>query len=432
MYNEKNGNFFEEERQPKKLKKKKNGDNFVFVWTFTAILVSVLISFGILLVLNISWLPAVIKDKFDSLSIAIQKAPGISMIGGRQNILLLGVDSNGTHTDPFKGTRSDTIMLFSVDPMSKTVNVVSIPRDSKVYLAGNYGVDKINAAHAFGGPNLTIRTIEDNFGVKINHYIAVDNNGVKELVSSLGGVSVYVEKSMHYRDRSAGLRIDLSPGYQTLNPEQAEGYLRYRHDAIGDIGRMRRQQYFVKGLVQKLQSPDMIVKIPQMLQLASKYIRTDMNFYELSQLAAFAKSINLSNVQSSSLPGRPSEHGRVSYWILDTEKAQDIIDKLIFRQSSPRKRTPMTVSLVYPSALSDRVALIKPELVKLGYNVTCVRAGREPHSQILSHSEYASYNDARAFKKLIPQLDSAQYIIQPDNFICGDTDLTIVLGADSN
>ena len=433
MYNEQNDNFFEENSQPKRvIKKKKKSDNFVFVWTVTAILASILISFGILLVLNINWLPAVLKEKFNSLSKVVQNAPGMSLIGGRQNILLLGVDSNGKHTDPFKGTRSDTIMLFSIDPMSKSVNVVSIPRDSKVYLAGNYGVDKINAAHSFGGPGLTVRTIEDNFGVRINHYITVDYNGVKELVDALGGIPVYVEKRMRYRDRSAGLNIDLNPGYQVLNAEQAEGYLRYRHDAIGDIGRMRRQQYFVKGLVQRMQSPDMIVKIPQMIQLASKYIRTDMNFYELSQFAAFGKSVNLSSVQSATLPGSPSSRGHVSYWILDTDKSQNIIDRLIFREGSEQKTTPVTVSIVYPSTLSDKVALAKPELEKLGYVVSCKRVGKEPHSQILAHSQYASPSHADTFKKLIPQLEGAQFIIQPDNYLCGSTDLTIVLGADTN
>ena len=96
----------------------------------------------------------------------------------RQNILLMGVDIVTNSENPFKGNRSDTMLLISIAPYGKNVNVISIPRDSKVYLAGKNKADKINHAFAFGGAKLAVRTVEETFGVKINNYLAISNAGI--------------------------------------------------------------------------------------------------------------------------------------------------------------------------------------------------------------------------------------------------------------
>ena len=125
-----------------------------------------------------------------------QKGFSLPILQQKQNILIVGVDSNGDNADKFKGTRSDTMILVNLDPASHSINAISIPRDSKVYLAGDHGVQKINAAHALGGIDLTIKTVEDTLGIKINKYVVVNNDGVKKLVDALGGVPVYIEKDM--------------------------------------------------------------------------------------------------------------------------------------------------------------------------------------------------------------------------------------------
>ncbi|OGH98943.1 MAG: hypothetical protein A2104_05015 [Candidatus Melainabacteria bacterium GWF2_32_7] len=410
-----------------KAKKVKSSDNFILIWSLTAILISVGISFAILFAVNANWMPSIIKDKVEGLISGINDAPGIPFIGGKKNILLLGVDSNGSKIDPFKGARSDTIIILSIDPFSKTANALSIPRDSKVYLADRHGLDKINAAHAVGGPNLTVKTVEDTFGIKIHHYIAIDYQGIKELVNAVNGVSVMVEKRMRYTDYSGGLRIDLYPGYQNLNAEQAEGYLRFRHDAVGDIGRMKRQQWFIRSLVKKLQSPDMIVKIPQIIQLASKYIRTDMNFYELSQFAAYAKAIDLDNVQTATLPGKPSKFGSISYWILDTEKAQEVIDRIIYRENMNKRYEGLTVSLMHSRDSNANLNEIKDILQKSGYKVTCESSTRDPRTQIIGHTRYATLENVKLLRKRIPALQNANFSVAIDNYPCGESDFTFVL-----
>ena len=110
-----------------------------------------------------------------------QKGFNLPILQQKQNILIVGVDSNGKNADPFKGTRSDTMILVNLDPAGHSINAISIPRDSKVYLANDFGVQKINAAHALGGIDLTIKTVEDTLGIKVNKYVVVNNDGVKKL-----------------------------------------------------------------------------------------------------------------------------------------------------------------------------------------------------------------------------------------------------------
>jgi LCP family protein required for cell wall assembly len=412
-------------RQAQKTQPKTANTNYALKWTSVAFLVCIAI-FGIMYL-------AVNADSigFPGVSNYIRKspmAPAFAPFSGKQNILIMGVDSNGSKSDPFKGTRTDTILLVSIDKFGKAVNAISIPRDSKVFLADGHGVNKINSAHAIGGTDLTIKTIKNTFGVNINHYIIVNFNGVKDFVKALGGVTVNVEKRMHYTDRSGGLYIDLYPGTQTLTPEQAEGYLRFRHDAIGDIGRMRRQQWFVKGMVERLKSPDVVARIPSIMQAISKNIQTDMNLYELAGLAAFSKQIDMNNIQIATLPGKPSNHGYISYWILDTEKTQKIIDRLIYREEPTVDSiaNPLTVTLLYSANYTDQIPAIKETLKQEGFDVKFTSQKRNAHSQIISHSNRAGFSLISKIKDNIPVLKTAQFIIDPSEY-SGDSDYTIIL-----
>ena len=146
------------------------------------------------------------------------------MLSRYQNILLLGVDSNGPNTLPFSGVRSDTIIILNIDNHSKSVNAVSIPRDSKVYIADGHGIQKINSAYAIGGIELTKKTIEETLGIKIHNYIVINSDGVKKLIDTIGGVPIYIDGRMDYDDYSAGLHIHLRKGNHVLTGEEAEGY----------------------------------------------------------------------------------------------------------------------------------------------------------------------------------------------------------------
>jgi len=414
-------NFVPQKQTPKT----KPNTNYAFKWTIVAFLVCVVL-FGLMyLAVNADSIGLPGVSRFIRKS---PMAPAFMPFSGKQNILILGVDSNGSETDPFKGTRTDTILLVSIDKFGKSVNAISIPRDSKVYIADGHGVDKINAAHAYGGHDVAIKTIQRTFGVNINHYVIINFAGVKDFVKALGGVPVNVEKRMHYTDRAGGLYINLSPGYQVLDAKQAEGYLRFRHDAIGDIGRMKRQQWFVRGVVEKLKSPDVIAKIPAIIQAMSKNIRTDMNVYELAGLAAFSKQIDMDNIQTSTLPGKPSNHGFVSYWILEPQKVQTIIDRLIYREEPQLlSEESLTVTLLYSEKYRDQIPTIEAVLKKEGFDIKYSSStSRSPHTQITANTVKAGFNPIIKLKSEIPELKKAQFILDPSEY-SGDTDYTIVI-----
>ena len=356
---------------------------------------------------------------------------GWSLFGRQQNILLLGVDSNGAGTDMWKGTRSDTIIVMNIDPATHSVNAISIPRDSKVYIAGNHGLDKINSAHAYGGIELAKKTIEDTLGIKINRYICVHDEAVIETIDALGGIPIYVEKNMKYDDFSGKLHINLTKGTHTLSGREAVGYLRFRHDALGDIGRTQRQQWFLRGFMERLKSPHVITKIPEIVGISKKYIKTDMSVYELTQLAAMAKGFDEGNLQIAMLPGAPNMRGGVSYWILNPDKVQDVVNRLIYREEGlADKNTQLVGGILYTQSQHDQANALKTQLNNLGYTVNMIQLRGLPHNQFLAHNNNVSNSFYTSLKEKIPMLKNTQYVYDPMKYYnAGNSDFTIILSS---
>ncbi len=347
----------------------------------------------------------------------------------RRNILLLGVDSNGEGTDPFEGTRTDTIILMNIDPRTKSLNAISIPRDSKVYLPGDHGVQKINAAHAIGGIGMTIKTIEDTLGVKIDRYVMVHDQAVREIVDALGGVDIYVEKNMHYNDYSGKLFINLQKGNNHLNGKEVVGYLRFRHDPLGDIGRTQRQQWFLRGLMEALKKPETLAKLPEIINVAKKYIKTNMSFYELSQYAGLAKHLDMDKVEIAMLPGAPNKKGYISYWILDPEKTQEVVDRLIYREKvNPSEiNAQIKAGIMYSDGNEEEANLIKDQLSTLGIEVVCTGHVNKTHTQFVAHSKQVTNDYFNWLKKKTPSIIGYQFIYDPNNNYCNGTDFTVVI-----
>ena len=308
----------------------------------------------------------------------------------RQNILLLGVDSNGADSDLWVGTRTDTIILLNVDPRTKTLNAISIPRDSKVYLPKGMGVQKINAAHAIGGVEMTVKTIENTLGVKVDKYIMVHDDAVRAIVDAIGGVDIFVEKNMKYNDYTGKLHINFTKGHHKLTGSDVVEYLRFRHDALGDIGRTQRQQWFLRGLLASLQKPETITKIPKIVSVANKYIKTDMSVYEMTQYASLAKGFDMDNIEIAMLPGSPNKQGYISYWILDPEKTQEVVDRLIYRQKSTDTKEHYTASIMSSPENSAEATRLQAALEHAGIEVRCSGTLRSTHSQFIAHSKFVT------------------------------------------
>lgn len=247
------------------------------------------------------------------------------------NILVMGIDrvpgAAAGSDDVFSG-RTDTLLLLRVDPETQTVNILSIPRDTRIRIPG-HGVNKINQANVEGGPELVAQTISANFGsIPVDRYVRVSTGAFKEIVDLVGGVEVLVPKRMVYEDHSQGLYIDLHPGLQTLNGDQAEQFARFRKDASGDIGRVQRQQILLKAFRERLQDPTVIPKLPQGIRLLQRYIDTNLSLEELLALANFGLNLEGDNLQMVMLPGRFSSSREyiASYWIPDRGASMQIME----------------------------------------------------------------------------------------------------------
>lgn len=356
-----------------------------------------------------------------------------NMLNRYQNILVLGVDSNGPNTMPFSGVRSDTIIVLSVDLKGKSVNAISIPRDSKVYLADEHGVQKINSAYAFGGIDLTKKTIEETFGIKIHNYLIINAEGVRKLIDAIDGVPIHVDQNMKYHDFSGKLHIDFKKGDYVLDGKQAEEYLRFRKDMFGDIGRVHRQQKFIKAFIEKIKSPETLKNIPELIKIAGLYSRTDLNLYQMSQYASIARETDMNKVEFVMLPGAPNKRGIISYWILDPKKTQQVINRLIYRMKDETEDSMMSVGIMYSKSKEPEAFILKDTLKSEGYEVNCT--GRSLHitkSEIIGYNTQVSNDQIKELKKTLPEISEFEYTHSPIRNFCDTSDVVITLSEPQN
>ena len=265
-------------------------------------------------------------------------------------LLLMGLDEamdiDGAQPDDLVG-RTDTMLLARVDPESESINVMSIPRDTRVEIPG-YGIDKINQANVEGGAELAAQTVSYNFNqVEIDRYVRVSTSAFREIVDLIGGVEVFVPKAMQYEDKTQGLVIDLEPGWQTLNGDEAEQFARFRQDNLGDIGRVQRQQVLLKALRDRMINPKVITQLPQIVRILQRNIDTNLSTEEILALAGFGLQLERESFNMVMLPGRfsePTEY-RASYWIADTNNTDAVMqqffdtepDALLATNDRPRR-----------------------------------------------------------------------------------------------
>jgi LCP family protein required for cell wall assembly len=300
--------------------------------------------------------------------------PPAFRLGGLQhptNILLLGTDvvytdlGNRTkkiNQEAFTG-RSDTIMLVRLDPFRNTFNLLAIPRDTEVLVPGN-GMQKVNSANAIGGHNLAIATLTNFLQVPIDHYVVLNVHGLVELVNELGGITVEIPKSMHYMDWTAKLKIDLSPGYHTLTGNQAMGFVRFRHDSLGDIGRVERQELFLRAVMDKAKQPSAWAHLPQLIAIASKYVDTDMSVPEMMGMATFVKCVPKSNQTLAMMPGEFAGNGN---WRVSSTDVRSMVARFQGTQFINSDRRDLRVSVLNSSSVPQMAYALSKYLRGKGY-----------------------------------------------------------------
>ena len=234
----------------------------------------------------------------------------------RVNIILLGTDRRDNEPDV---TRTDTLLIVSIDPVTKSAGVLSLPRDLWVNIPG-YGFERVNTAFEIGefqkkggGPALLRKTIEGLLGVPIHHYALVGFTGFRKVVDQLGGVVVDVERPFRDDEFPQGnygtRRIIFQTGLQVLDGETALWFVRSRH-ADSDFGRNRRQRQFLLAVRQQALQLNMITKAPAMLSSIMESVRTDLRTTEILSLARVAK-----DVETSRLVSRAIDESMVNPWM---------------------------------------------------------------------------------------------------------------------
>jgi len=237
------------------------------------------------------------------------------------NILVLGVGSQPGALDIspeiFTGP-SNTMLLLRLDPNHKLIRVLSIPQDAQVVIPG-MGLAKISLANARGGSALAARVVSHALNnVAIDRYVRLTTGALRELVDLLGGVEVFIPQRLSYKQATQELAIDLDPGWQTLNGDQAQQFARFRDSgASGDVTRVQRQQVLLKALRDRLTSPSVLPNLPEISRIMLKYVDTNLSLEEILVLANFNVEVDQKNFQMVLLPGGLSRLSKdpSSYWL---------------------------------------------------------------------------------------------------------------------
>jgi LCP family protein required for cell wall assembly len=246
---------------------------------------------------------------------------GMLVAKDKATVMIMGVDERADDVG-----RSDTLMIATLDSDKNQAALLSVPRDTRVKIKG-HGFDKINAAYAYGGRKLTQETIESLLNTHIDHYIKINVHGFTKIIDALGGIDIDVEKRMYYEDPwddDGGLYIDLQPGMQHMDGKTAITYVRYR-DEEGDIGRIKRQQNFMKAVMDKLVSPTIIPKLPAIVSAVSDSVETDMSVSEILSFLGTLQDAKDNGLKSEMLPGKPVYIEGISYWVPDISKTRQIL-----------------------------------------------------------------------------------------------------------
>lgn len=322
--------------------------------------------------------------------------PAPVQVGQRINILVLGVDD--------EGTRTDSIWLVSVDPDTKKAGVVAIPRDTRALLAGKGTVEKINGAYAYGlgdkqfPANLrALKTVENLLEVRIHYTVTVGLDGFRKAIDEVGGVWVDIPHAMEYDDPDQDLHIRFEPGRQKLDGKQALEFVRWRKNndgtgyPDGDLGRIRAQQQFIKNLMDQVLRPGNLLNLGSLALTVARHVDTTLEPSRITQLAGLAASVRKEDVEFATLPGTTAnlydqqEGKHLNFFLIDPEASGEMVDRLI-RGIEPAAAAGIQVVIAMADSADDAEVQLRRRLSEHGFAVSDVaRSGPRPDTtQVIS------------------------------------------------
>jgi LCP family protein required for cell wall assembly len=245
----------------------------------------------------------------------------------RTNFMLIGVDK--------KGLLTDTMMVGCYISSSGKINLLSVPRDTRVVVDST--IMKLNGVNGYyGGGSKGIKKliskVENMLSIKIDYYVKIDTTAFKKVVDDLGGIDYDVPMRMFYNDPTQDLYINLQPGMQHLNGEQAEGLVRFRSGYTNaDLDRMPVQRDFIKELITQIMDKDNIMSnLSSYIETFIKYVDTDFGVADVPSFIAAFGNIDTSKMKMGTLPGHAEYINGVSYYILDEAGAIDMVNEYFY------------------------------------------------------------------------------------------------------
>ena len=239
---------------------------------------------------------------------------------------------------------TDTMIVCSYDPKTQEAAMLSIPRDTFIgdsrYSASVY--DKINSVYSSNNedPQKILDEINEITGLNIKNWALIDTKALVELVNEIGGVEFYVPMDMKYDDYSQELHVDLKEGWQTLNGDQVEQLVRFRHNNDGssysyeygneDFGRMRTQREVITAIAKQTIQLKNVKEIGSILDITKKYVKTNMNFQDLKDYIPYAINMNTDNIKAEQLPGVSEKINGLWFFVHDEEETETIINELFY------------------------------------------------------------------------------------------------------
>ena len=242
---------------------------------------------------------------------------------GEYLILLVGVDKNGDDDTNTDFTRTDTIMLLKADTKTGKMDLMSIPRDSRIKIRDKF--DKVNHAHAFGGIELTMQTLRSFLGLDIDYYVQINYQALINIVDALGGVDYDVPEGITI-DKG---KVQIKPGPNHLDGNEVMWFLRTRNIYNnGDIGRVNTQQGFVKAMVDEIVKKSKNMNIMTFISNYIKYVKTNLPMTAIMDLAGNINSFSSDKMDTHIVPGMEQTIDGTSYYIPDFEKTWKIVDEV--------------------------------------------------------------------------------------------------------
>lgn len=257
---------------------------------------------------------------------------------GIVNILLLGVDEGGM--------RSDTIMLASLNGKTKKINILSVPRDTRVPFGKNYY--KINSAIGIGAQEvakgnlkepeeLAIQKVKLVTGMPVHYFMTIDFDAFIEIIDVLGGVDFEIPFDMVYDDPVQNLHINLKAGMQHLDGKKAHDFVRFRKGnaghkgyATGDLGRIEAQQAFVRALAEQKLKPQYLLKATEIFAAIKKNVRTNYSAKDLIKHLSIIKDISADDIQVHQMPGKTAMINGGSYVLCDDVQMAEMVKEYFY------------------------------------------------------------------------------------------------------